>query len=168
MMENAASLHAAWHASCVVIAESAILVRGPAGSGKSALCLALMGAARGLGLFARLVADDRVLVAAHGGRLVARPHPTIAGLIERRGLGLTPLAHEGSAVVRLLIDLEGEPPPRLPEPEALVVRLQGVTVPRLALQGGSAGRSADPGLVLAALALLNDEFWAKPGNQPPF
>jgi serine kinase of HPr protein (carbohydrate metabolism regulator) len=46
------------HASCVLVGEGAVLVRGPAGSGKTALCLALIEQAQRIGVFSRLVADD--------------------------------------------------------------------------------------------------------------
>ena len=56
------------HGCAVLVGTRAILIRGPAGSGKSRLALALIEAADAGHLrFARLVADDRVqLVAAHG------------------------------------------------------------------------------------------------------
>ena len=148
------------HASCVLIGEGAVLVRGEPGAGKTALCLALLAAARARGLFGRLVAEDRVLVEARSGRLLARPHPAIAGLVERRGLGLTPAEHEAAACVRLVVDLSPEPPDRLPEPQDLVVDLGGVMLPRIAALGGAAiaGAGADS-LVLAALSLFCDEPW---------
>jgi serine kinase of HPr protein (carbohydrate metabolism regulator) len=51
------------HASAVLIGARAVLIRGPAGSGKSRLALMLLSAAKqGLLPFARLVADDRAHV----------------------------------------------------------------------------------------------------------
>ena len=47
-----------------------------------------MGAVR----FARLVGDDRVHVEAAGGRLLVRPAPALAGLIEVRGIGVLRLS----------------------------------------------------------------------------
>jgi serine kinase of HPr protein (carbohydrate metabolism regulator) len=149
---------AAIHASCVLIGEGAVLVRGEAGAGKTGLCLALLAAARARGLFGRLVADDRVLIEARSGRLVARPHRAVAGLIERRGLGLTPAIHEAAACIRLVVDLVAEPPERLPEPQDLVVEIAGVTLPRIAAMGGEEAAGAE-GLVLAALVLFGDEPW---------
>ncbi len=76
------------HATVVAIAGRGLLIRGASGSGKSRLALTLIAAttpARPV----ELVGDDRVLL--HDGgieRIVARPHPRIAGFIERRGLGL--------------------------------------------------------------------------------
>ena len=52
------------------------------------------GAQPGLLRFARLVGDDRVHRRAAGGRLLVRPAPALAGLIEVRGLGIRRLAHE--------------------------------------------------------------------------
>src|SRR5947209_968172 len=77
------------HASAVLVGARAVLIRGPAGSGKSRLALDLIdAAAAGLLPFGRLVADDRAHVEAVHGRLLVRPAARLAGLIEMRGLGL--------------------------------------------------------------------------------
>lgn len=141
------------HASAVLIGENAVLVRGPSGSGKSRLVLQLLEVARLAGCFARLVGDDRVELGPVNGRLLVRPLPAIAGLIERRGLGLTPLVHEAAARIGLVVDLAEAEAPRLPEPADLVTEIAGVTLPRLCFKAGE----ADPGQVLAALALFSDE-----------
>ena len=140
------------HATTVAIGEAGVLIRGPSGAGKSVLALALIGEARHVGLFARLVADDRTALRALGGRLLARPVPPLEGLVERRGLGLTPEPHLASVVVRLIVDLSGTEPARMPEPEDLVDRLAGVDLPRLTVMG----RAGDERFVLAALRLFTD------------
>lgn len=137
------------HASAVVVGEAGILIRGPSGAGKSTLALALIGLAQQQGRFARLVADDRTQIIARAGRLLASPVPPIEGLVERRGLGLTPEPHLPVAVVRLVIDCGAEAE-RMPEPEALVEMIAGVALPRLSLLPGV----GDERLVLAALALF--------------
>ena len=81
------------HASAVLAGSRATLIRGPSGSGKSRLALALIDAAvTGQIRFARLVADDRVEVTASHGRLLLRPPPALAGLIEVRSLGVRHVA----------------------------------------------------------------------------
>jgi hypothetical protein len=70
-------------------------------------------------------------------------------VIERRGLGLTPEPYLAVAVIRMVIDCGAEPE-RMPEPEALVETIAGVTLPRLLLLP----RAGDEGLILAALALF--------------
>ena len=134
------------HASAVLAAARAVLIRGPAGAGKSQLALALIQAAdTGLLRFARLVGDDRVHLQAHHGRLLVRPAAALAGLIEVRGLGIRRLAHEPAAVVGLVVDLAADDADRLPESSETVIC--GITLPRLAVAG-----SADPlSAVLAAL-----------------
>jgi serine kinase of HPr protein (carbohydrate metabolism regulator) len=91
-MGNAATIHA----SCVVIGEAGILIRGGSGSGKSTLARELVHAAAASGRFARLVSDDRTHVAARNGRLVARVVEAIAGRLEARGAGIFAVAHEPS------------------------------------------------------------------------
>jgi serine kinase of HPr protein (carbohydrate metabolism regulator) len=94
------------HASAVLIGARAVLIRGPAGSGKSRLALALIDAAASRALrFARLVADDRVEIEAARGRLLARAPIPLAGLIEVRGLGIRRVAFEPVAVVGWIVDL---------------------------------------------------------------
>jgi HPr kinase/phosphorylase len=137
------------HASAVVVGEAGILIRGPSGAGKSGLALALIGLARLQGGFARLVADDCTEIVARHGRLLARPVPPLEGLVERRGLGLTPEPHLASAVIRLVVDCGAEPE-RMPEPETLVETLAGITLPRLLLRP----HPGDERLLLAALALF--------------
>jgi HPr kinase/phosphorylase len=125
------------HASAVLVGRRAVLIRGPAGAGKSQLALALLQAAdTGLLQFARLVGDDRVHLEARHGRLLVRPAAALAGLIEVRGLGVRRLDYEPVAVVGLLIDLAAEDAERIPAASEAV--LLGVPVRRLALPPGAA------------------------------
>jgi HPr kinase/phosphorylase len=117
------------HATCVVLGEAGVLIRGPSGSGKSQLARRLL---TGCGGFARLVCDDRVRIEARNGRLVARAVPAIAGMLEIRGLGLMRTAFEPAAVVRLVVDGLTEPAERLPDEADAAVEICGVTLPRLA------------------------------------
>ena len=123
------------HASALVVGESGLLARGPSGAGKSSLALALIARAREAAIFAALIGDDRVFVRACGGRLLARGVPRFAGLIERRFEGLVVVAHEPSAVVRLVVDLvgRGQSAPRMPEDSDKIAELLGVRLPRIAL-----------------------------------
>ncbi len=134
------------HASCVLVGARAALIRGPAGTGKSRLALDLVDAGRAGRLrFARLVADDRVELAAAGGRLIASVPENIRGLIEVRGLGIRRLVAEPRAVVGLVVDLRALDAERLPAGAALAAEINGIRLPRLPVAPG-----ADPlPLVLA-------------------
>lgn len=134
------------HASAVLAGTRAVLIRGPAGSGKSRLALALIHAGQaGLIRFARLVGDDRLELEACHGCLLVRPAAALAGLIELRGLGLRHLAYEPVAVVGLVVDLAAADAERLPEPSEATI--SGVRIPRLAVKSGD-----DP--LPAVLAML--------------
>ena len=136
------------HASAVLVGAHAILIRGPAGSGKSRLALKLIEAPpHGPLIFSRLVADDRVHVTAAHGRLIARPPRSLAGLIEVRGLGIRRFPHEEIAVVSMVVDLAAEPAQRLPDDLEVRATVEGIRLPRLAV---AAGGDAFP-LILAAL-----------------
>jgi HPr kinase/phosphorylase len=127
------------HASCIVIRDSGILIRGPSGAGKSSLAMLLISQARLRGEFAAWVADDRVVVTpSAGGRLLAAPHPRIAGRFEARGFGLLSEPHEPRAVLRLVLDLE-DAVERLPAPSEFSARVAGVALRRLPLVAGRTG-----------------------------
>jgi len=111
--------------------EAGILIRGPAGSGKSLLARDLILDAKPLGRFARLVGDDRVRVCNRNGRLLATAIPAIAGKLEARGFGVLTMPYENSAIVRIVIDCLSERPPRLPAPSDRTVSLCGVSLPRI-------------------------------------
>ena len=125
------------HASAVLIGARAVLIRGPAGSGKSRLALALLEAEhRGRLPFVRLVADDRVQVGAEHGRLLARSVPALAGLIEVRGLGIRRVPYEPLAVIGLVVDLGEAKAIRLPDLASQQAEIAGISLPRLAVAAG--------------------------------
>ncbi len=136
------------HASAVLVGARAVLIRGPAGAGKSRLALALLRAAETGELpFAMLVADDRSHLEPRHGRLLVRPAPALAGLIEVHGLGIRRLPHEPLAVVGLVVDLAAPDAERLPGPAGQRVTIDGIALARLAVAAGGAPLP----LVLAAL-----------------
>ena len=143
--------HPTIHASAVLVGARALLILGASGAGKSRLALALLQAAETGGLrFARLVADDRALIEPAHGRLLVRPAPKLAGLIEVRGLGIRQVPYEPVAEVGLVVELAAKDAVRLPESSAGVTEIAGVRLPRLAVAAG-----ADPlPLVLAYLTTV--------------
>lgn len=128
-----------------------MLIRGEAGAGKSSLALVLIDRARQQGLYAALVGDDRIGLERHHGRLVARSHPALAGLVEVRGLGLVPAPGVAqAAIVRLVVDLV-ESLPRLPPAPSPPADLLGLALPRLMLDRSMRASGLAPRLVLDAL-----------------
>jgi serine kinase of HPr protein (carbohydrate metabolism regulator) len=126
------------HATAVVIGAAGVLIRGPSGSGKSSLALTLVDRAEIAGFFAALVADDRVFLAAEGGDVVARVPAAIAGLLEIRGIGPVPVAHQPTAAVRLVVDLaEMER-----YPVASTVLVEGLELPYLKVPARTAELAA--------------------------
>ncbi|MBX9777457.1 MAG: serine kinase [Xanthobacteraceae bacterium] len=122
----------------MLIGRHAALIRGPAGSGKSRLAWDLVDtAAIGRLRFARLVADDRVELAASHGRLLVRPAAALAGLIEVRGIGVRRVAFEPVAVAALVIDLAAVDGERIPAPSARIAEISGILLPRLPVAAGA-------------------------------
>jgi len=125
------------HASAVLVGERAVLIRGPSGSGKSRLAFDLILAGRtGQVPTAVLVGDDRVHLDTAGEQLWVRPARQLAGLIEIRGLGIRQCPFAAEAVVGLVVDLAADDAERLPTPEALRTRLNGVILPRIPVADG--------------------------------
>lgn len=133
------------HASCVAIEGTAVLLRGPSGSGKSDLALRLIDGG------ARLVADDRVDLVREEGRIVASAPARIAGLIEVRGLGVYRIGAVGGAPLGLVVDLvPGEAVERLPE--ARLCEILGFSLPWRALAPFEPSAPAKIRLAMRSLA----------------
>lgn len=140
------------HATAVAISGEGVLLLGGPGSGKSDLALRLID--RG----AMLVADDRVDLAAEGGRLHASPPPAIAGRIEMRGIGIVARPHLPRVSLMLAVHL-GQAAERLPT--ARTSEWLGVQLPVLFLPAfeASAPLKVEEGLRRALAATL----WAHDG-----
>lgn len=88
---------------------SAVLLRGPSGSGKSDLAFRLI---EGGGA---LICDDQVVLERRHDKVVAAAAEAIRGLIEVRGLGLLKYPTASPAPLQLVIDLvERKDVPRMP------------------------------------------------------
>jgi HPr kinase/phosphorylase len=133
------------HASAVAIDGRAVLLRGPSGAGKSDLALRLIDAG------AQLIADDQSELHRCGDTIIVRAPPTIAGLIELRGIGILRIDALAEAPLALLADLLPsaaiERLPRLAGEEIL-----GLEVPRIAVAPFEASAAAKVALALRAFA----------------
>ena len=124
------------HASAVLVGARAVLIRGDSGAGKSRLAFALLRNAQAQYLpFRRLVGDDRVHLEPVHDRLLVRPAPALAGLIELRGLGIRRLPFEPVAAIGLVVDLAAGTA-RLPDGADLQTVIAGIRLPRLAVAAG--------------------------------
>ncbi len=97
------------HATTIALNGRAALITGPSGTGKSSLALGLMA------FGADLVADDQTLLERRGDQIWARCPPSIAGMIEARGVGLLAAKSVDEAEVVVIVDLAHSAPARLPE-----------------------------------------------------
>ncbi|MFV0295842.1 MAG: HPr kinase/phosphorylase [Hyphomicrobiaceae bacterium] len=138
------------HATCVAIDGAAALIIGPSGSGKSDLALRCVSQPfhlLGQTVTLSLVADDRVDLTRESDTLIARPPPSLAGLIEVRGIGITTLCYRAQAPVRLVVDISPDRAlARLPDPQP-VQDFLGITLPVLVVRPFEA--SAPAKLILA-------------------
>ncbi len=131
------------HGTCVELFGLGVLLRGPSGSGKSALALRLIDGG------ARLVADDQVVLTAEAGRIRAAAPTRIAGRIEARGVGIVQVATIEAAPVALVVDLVAPTDvARLPEPSEC--RLAGIAVRSIALAPFEASAAAKVRLAVLA------------------
>ncbi|MEL6977534.1 MAG: hypothetical protein AAGM38_02500 [Pseudomonadota bacterium] len=132
------------HASCVAFQSredgvcAGVLIRGPAGAGKSSFALMLMG------FGAALVADDCVRLSRGGdGRLwaTAPDEPALSGLIEARGVGVIRVAPTTAAALAWVVDLASAASlERLPALRC--ERMLGATLPRLSAPPSAAAAAA--------------------------
>lgn len=120
------------HATGLVLRDRGLLITGPSGSGKTQLALSLLRQAHAARQFARLVADDQILLAAHDRRLMMSAPHSILGLVEVRGIGPVCASATPRAIVDLVVALiPAAESKRLPDPQYF--RFDGLTVPALHL-----------------------------------
>lgn len=135
------------HASCVILDGSGILLRGPSGVGKSDLALRLIDQG------GMLVSDDQVLLKVTGDRLLGKPVPQLAGLLEVRGIGICQFAYQDRVEITAVFDLlSDETPERLPNHDHLQTTILGVQIACFPLQPF---HSSAPAKIRAALGLIN-------------
>ncbi len=125
------------HASAVSIGGRGLLILGPSRSGKSRLAHALITASCPACPIV-LIGDDRILLCTRAGGpstcagdLVARPHPRIAGFIERRGLGIVASPHADEAPVAGFVELGPPSPGAVSVREAGGPDLPGLAIARM-------------------------------------
>lgn len=138
------------HGTSIAIVGGAVLLRGPSGAGKSDLGLRLIDAG------AKLVADDQSELRRDGDRILVRAPPSIAGLIEVRGVGIVRMAAIPVAPLALIVDLvAAESLERLPVFHTETVL--GIALPVMALAPFESSAAAKLRLALRALT----------GSEPP-
>ncbi len=140
------------------LVESAVLLLGESGAGKSDVALRL------IGMGARLLADDQTLLLAESGQLHAEAADAGHGHIEIRGVGIVKLPAVRRAPVLFCVRLTQEPQLRLPEPEFFHPEgLRLSAAPRLFRLNGFAA-SAPAKIAAAAAALQTGSLLAGDGS----
>lgn len=129
------------HGTCVEVEGLGVLLRGPAGSGKSDLALRLIDDG------ARLVADDYTELSYVDGKLNARAPDSIEDMMEVRGVGVLKVGGALKAELGVVIDLvSSDLVERLPEDET--VELLDHDVPHFSLAAFEASAPAKVRLVV--------------------
>jgi HPr kinase/phosphorylase len=115
------------HGVAVAAGDIGLLITGESGAGKSSL------AARMVSHWphgnVRLVADDRVLLERRNGRILARAHAAIEGVLEVRGQGVIRVPFLDVVVIRGVLKLSKTPASRLPDASELEETLLDLRLP---------------------------------------
>ena len=122
------------------------LIEGPSGAGKSDLAI------RALDAGFRLVADDRVVLWASGGRLYGRAPDPLKGLIEMRGVDVVAVEPLPFAAVAMIARLAS--PERMPEQHT--EKVLGISVPTLDVAPFEASAPAKLSRALEAFAAAHN------------
>lgn len=142
------------HGTCIEICGVGVLLRGPSGSGKSDLALRLVDGG------GHLIADDYTELSVKDGILTASAPPTIAGLMEVRGVGILRLPAAATARLDLVADLVApEKVARLPEPDRCA--FLGVAVRRIDIAPFEASAPAKLRAAVASATLAPDQAIAQ-------
>lgn len=150
------------HATCVAIDGAGVLLLGSPGSGKSDLALRLI-----CGSSSRvpdrskdgpvLVSDDRVILRAADGVLLASPPEAIAGRLEVRGVGVLSVPYERDVAVALAVELvQPDQVPRISDRRPVAVSKVGMPVPLIHLAPFEA--SAPAKIMMAVRGIVEDKF----------
>lgn len=122
------------HGTAIVVADTGLLFLGPSGAGKSSLAFLCLAAAKPLGLFAALVADDRVLISQRDNDVSAECPPSIAGLIEIRGTGIIRIPHVSPALMHFaILPVDPATAERLPPEGERIEVIENVSLPVIRL-----------------------------------
>ncbi|WP_424984010.1 HPr kinase/phosphorylase [Maritalea sp. S77] len=117
-------------ATGIVYDNIGILIRGESGAGKSLLSFDLMDRAEMRGKVTGLISDDRILVEAKNGELIASAPDHIKGQIELRGFGIVDRPVIERHAIQLVVDISGEMN-RMPENEEFETELLGIKLNRV-------------------------------------
>ena len=133
------SPHLQLHGTAVAIEGQGVLLRGPAGAGKSDLAWRLIEAG------AVLIADDLVEIRRDGQRLTidlpAAVDNRFRGAIERRGQGIEQVTYAGATPLAFIVDLV-RARPGVPTRNAHTIPLLGLPIRRTVLDPFQPGAAA--------------------------
>jgi serine kinase of HPr protein (carbohydrate metabolism regulator) len=155
MAATAAAESTLVHGTCVAVDGDGVLLLGPPGAGKSDLALRLIDGG------ARLVADDQTALSrdggdggdgGSGGGIRAAAPPSIAGLLEIRGVGIVSVPSVATAPLRLVVELVPDEAQVERLPEARRWPCLGIDVALLVLTPFPASTPAKIRAALRALA----------------
>lgn len=134
------------HGACVALNGKGVLLLGRPGAGKSDLALRLIDEG------GVLVADDQVQVALREKSLIASAPPTLAGLLEIRGIGIVRMTAKPEVALGVAIQLETQGLiERLPEQETHDIL--GVQLPLYRIDPAAASATARVRMALREAAL---------------
>jgi HPr kinase/phosphorylase len=128
------------HGTCLQVDGQGVLLLGAPGAGKSSLALHLIDQP-GYGLSAKimrsvLVADDQVVIARRGKKLVATAPPALKGRLEIRGLGIVDVKSRLNTILALVVNLQTHTKiERLPE--AATFEMLGISLPLVELDAAA-------------------------------
>ncbi len=111
------------HSTCLCVGQSAALLVGGSGTGKSSFAL------QALALGAELVSDDQTILTRSDEGVIATCPDPIQGRIEARGVGLLQVIPRQAALLQLVIDMDMVETDRLPPHRGC--RILGIRLPLL-------------------------------------